>query len=198
MSNIAIYCEKVSSNNLSLAIKTQNAIFPKENGALNLKASADTKFVEEVYGKNYRKSVDFWICKNENGETMGITGIYVYVEYPEDAWCGWFGIVPEKQRMGYGKKLFQWTIEKAREMGFKNFRLYTGLVENDIAVELYRKVGMVEEKYVAEDMKDEKIVIFSKSLTAKDPEKFGSKMLFLKKQEEIQRRAKELALKLGR
>jgi GNAT superfamily N-acetyltransferase len=192
-----INCEKVAPNNLELAIKTQNHIFPNENGALNLKAAADAKFIEEVYGKNYRKSVDFWICKDEKGEAVGITGIYAYVEYPEDAWCGWFGIVPEKQGIGYGKELFAWTIEKAKEMGFKNFRLYTDLVENDVASELYRKVGMIEEEYTAEDMGEERIVIFSKSLISKKSEGFGNKNLFLKKQEEIQKRAQEVVFRLS-
>lgn len=35
-----INCEKVTVDNLQLAIETQNHIFPNENGALNLKASA--------------------------------------------------------------------------------------------------------------------------------------------------------------
>lgn len=184
-------CEKVTNENLDLAIKIQNTIFPNENGALNLKASADKKFIEDVYGKDYRKSVDFWICKSEDGQPLGITGIYSYVEYPNDAWCGWFGIMPEMQGKGYGRKLFSWTMEKAKEMGFENFRLYTDLEDNDIAAGLYRKFEMIEEEYIAEDMGEEKIVIFSKSLTLKKSEGFGNKNLFLKKQGEIQRRANE-------
>jgi len=192
MNDRKIICEKVIEDNLELAIKIQKAIFPKENGALNLKASANDNFVEEVYGKNYRKSVDFWVCRDEQKNPVGITGIYSYVEYPDEAWCGWFGILPEKQKMGYGKKLFSWTMEKAKEMGFNNFRLYTDLEDNNIAAGLYRKFEMIEEPYVAEDMGEEKIVIFSKSLSFEKPDVFGDKMLFLKKQEEIQKRATEI------
>ncbi|MEI8059959.1 MAG: GNAT family N-acetyltransferase [Ferruginibacter sp.] len=187
-----INCEKVSKDNIELAIKIQNTIFPKENGALNLKASADKNMIEKVYGKNYRKSVDFWICKDEQNEPIGITGIYSYVEYPEDAWCGWYGVLPNQQGKGYGKTLFIWTIEKAKEMGFKNFRLYTDLIDNTTAVNLYRKVGMIEEPYTTEDMGDEKIVIFSKNLISNTTEKFGDRNLSLKKQGEIQKRAKEI------
>ena len=187
--------EKVTKDNLDVAIKTQNAIFPKENGALNLKASADEAFIEKVYGKNFRESVDFWICKNSNDEAVGITGIYAYEEYPEDAWCAWYGVIPNEQGKGYGKKILLWTMETAKEMGFENFRLYTDLDDNNIAVELYRKVGMIEEPYVAEDMGSEKIVIFSKSLNSPVTEKFGNKNLSLLKQEEIQERAKKLGEK---
>lgn len=187
-----IIFEKVTKDNLDLAIKTQNAIFPKENGALNLKASADEEFIEKVYGKNFRESVDFWLCKNTSGEAVGITGIYAYAEYPKDAWCGWYGVMPNQQGKGYGKNILLWTMEKAKEMGFENFRLYTDLEDNNIAVELYRKVGMIEEPYVAEDMGDEKTMIFSKSLHSDETEKFGNKNLSLLKQAEIQKRAKEL------
>ncbi|EKD58488.1 MAG: hypothetical protein ACD_56C00114G0004 [uncultured bacterium] len=195
MNDKKIICERIVPENLDLAIKIQRDVFPKENGALNLKASADKSFIEHVYGKNYRKSVDFWICKDELGCPVGITGIYAYVEYPNDAWCGWFGILPEKQGQGYGKRLFQWTMAKAKEMGFINFRLYTDLEENNVAAELYRKVGIIEESYDEEDMGEEKIVIFSKSLAQENTEKFGKKNLFLKKQAAIQERAQQIYTK---
>lgn len=187
-----IICELVEKNNVDLAIRTQTAIFPNESGALNLMAAADKDLIEEVYGKNYRKSIDFWLAKNGNSEIVGITGIYSYVEYPDEAWCAWYGILPEQQGLGYGKALLYWTMDKAREMGFKNFRLYTDLEDNKTATELYRKVGMTEEVYTGEDMGNEKTVIFSISLFSEPVEKFGSKNLFLKKQEEIQKRAKEI------
>lgn len=190
MDSNCIMCEKITTGNIDLAIKTQHTIFPHEDGSLNLKASADKKLIEEVYGKNYRKSVDFWLCKNQNNKIIGITGIYSYIEYPDCAWCGWFGILPEYQGKGFGKKLFLWTMEKAKEMGFKSFHLYTDLEDNKTAVELYRKIGMIEESYITEDMSPEKIVIFSKDLYSDFTEKFGNKNLFLKKQEDIQNRAK--------
>jgi predicted acetyltransferase len=189
MNNISISCEKVGLSNLELAIKIQKTIFPKENGSLNLKASVDKSLVENVYGRNFSKSVDFWICKNEKNNHIGITGTYSYLDYPEDAWCGWYGILPENRERGYGKKLLLWTMEKAKEMGFENFRLYTDLVDNSNAVELYRKLGMVEESYTAEDMGNEKIIIFSKNLYSNNIEKIGHRLLSLKKQEEIQKRA---------
>ncbi len=188
-----IICDKVSKENINLAIEIQHTIFPKENDALNLKASADKSLITEVYGNNFRKSVDFWICKDENNIPIGITGIYSYFEYPDDAWCGWYGILPQYQGMGYGKELLLWTMAKAKEMGYKNFRLYTDLIDNQVAVDLYRKIGMIEESYVAEDMGNEKTMIFSKSLTSSVTKKFGNKKLFLKKQAEVQNRSKQLS-----
>jgi hypothetical protein len=53
MNDSLIHFEKVVPDNLDLAIKTQHSIFPKENGALNLKASADEKYIKEVYEENH-------------------------------------------------------------------------------------------------------------------------------------------------
>lgn len=186
-------CEKITANNIDLAIKIQNEIFPNENGALNLICSFDKKKKKQIYGKQWRETTDFYICKI-NGIPVGITGIYVYFEYPQDAWCGWYGVLPEYQRQGYGKKTLLWTIDKAKKMGLKNFRLYTDLDDNKKAVELYRKVGMIEENYTAENMSPEKIVIFSKSLILDKTEKWGNKILFLKEQEEMQEKAKNFNL----
>lgn len=184
--------EKVTKNNLKLAIKIQNEIFPTENGALNLTASTDENFKKETYGKNARESLIFWICKNNN-IPIGITGIYVYSQYPQDAWCGWYGVLPKYRKQGHGKEIFLWTISKAKNMGLKNFHLYTDLEDNKIAVGLYRSVGMIEENYTAEDMGNEKILIFSISLTSKKTNKWNNKNLFLKWQENLQEKAKSLS-----
>lgn len=189
---IFIKCEKVEKDNVELAINTQRTIFPKEDGALNLRASADESLIEKVYGEGAREKVTFWLCKNKKGDIVGITGIYAYFEYPDDAWLAWYGVLPEKRGQGYGKSILSWTMAKAREMGYKKFRLYTDLEDNGVAVELYRKMGMIEEPYEAEDLGEDKTFIFSKSLVSEKTEKLGNKILFLKKQIEIQERGGEL------
>lgn len=181
--------EKVTPKNLDLAIKIQNKIFPNENGALNLAASTNEKLKKEIYGKNARESVAFWVCK-ENEVPIGITGIYIMFKYPKDAWCGWFGVLPQFQGKGFGKKIFLWTMNKAKYMGLENFHLYTDLEDNKIAVKLYRSVGMIEEPYTAENMSPEKIVIFSKNLVSDKNKKWGNKNLLLKWQEKLQEKSK--------
>ncbi|EKE20948.1 MAG: GCN5-related N-acetyltransferase [uncultured bacterium] len=196
MNDSILKYEKVSMDNLKLAIEIQNTIFPTENGALNLITYVDRSKIKEICeNKSFRDVLDGWICKDETDEVVGITGIYSYFEYPQDAWCGWYGVLPEKQGKGYRKKILSWTMEKAREMGYKNFRLYTDLESNNAAVQLYRKIGMIEEPYVAEDMGSEQIIIFSKSLISEETKKFGNKNLFLLEQEGIQNKAEEFIKK---
>lgn len=75
-------------------------------------------------------------------------------------------------------------MDKAKELGFKNFRLYTDVVDNNIAANLYRKMGMIEEEYVKEILR-EKYTIFSKSLILDRVEKWNNRMLFFEEQEKI-------------
>lgn len=179
MNNPFIKCEKVNKNNLAEAIKVQKIIFPNENGEVNLKDSLSC--TSEIVQKQIFK---YWLCKEKSNNIVGITGIYSIHQYPEDAWCGWFGILPEYRNKKYGETLFLWTMEKAKGMGFKYFRLYTNLIDNKNAVNLYRKIGMIEEKYTREILKD-KYVIFSKSLISDKVEKWDNEIIFLKEQEKL-------------
>lgn len=189
MTNQELTFEQVTAKNIDRATRIQNSIFPEENGFLNFKCSIDEDFYKKLFNGNVREKMTFWICKNLNEEDVGITGIYSYFEYPDDAWLGWYGVLAKHQRKGYGKKILLWTMDESRKMSFKNFRLYTDLIDNNVAVELYRKVGMIEEPYLAEDMEDEKIYIFSKSLNSNPSEQLGHKILFLKEQESVQNKA---------
>jgi GNAT superfamily N-acetyltransferase len=191
MDEPTIECEQITADNVDLAIKIQNEIFPSENGALNLICSIDKKMKAEIIGKHWRERANDYICR-VGDVPVGITGIYVYTEYPEDGWCGWYGILPEFQGQGYGKKLLLWTMGRAKEMGLKNFRLYTDLKDSETAVNLYREIGMIEEPYTAEKLSLDNTTIFSKSLVSDKTERWNNKFLFLKQQEDLQEKAKFL------
>ena len=180
--------EKVTNNNLELAIEVQRNIFPNEDGTINLKICADPSLVKKYYGKkeNFRQIFVSWICKDDEYKPIGITGIYSYFEYPQDAWLSWFGVLPEHRELGYGERILKWTMNKSKKLGFNNLRLYTDLKDNFKAVELYKKIEMIKEPYTVEEI-DGDIFIFSKSLISDKTEQFGNHILFLKEQEEIQK-----------
>ena len=100
--------EKITYDNLELACKIQNTIFPEEDARQN--------FIEQINQDPYRKEQDYSIVYVDN-EPIGVTGIYSYHEYPESAWLGWFGILNEYRNKGYGKKALEKTIELAKEKG---------------------------------------------------------------------------------
>lgn len=50
--------------------------------------------------------MDYYIVFH-NDIPIGVTGIYSYHEYPDDAWLGWFGILDK-----YRNKRLWWTSSR--------------------------------------------------------------------------------------
>lgn len=168
--------ERIDIDNLELACKIQNEIFPEEDGRQN--------FVEQINKDPYRKEQDYYIVY-VNDTPVGVTGIYSYHEYPESAWLGWFGILEKYRHNGYGKMALDKTIELAKEKQYTRFRLYTDEFATD-AHKLYESRGLIKEEYDNPDDKDNyidaRIFIYSKSLNAEPLEKWNNKILGLKEQ----------------
>ena len=169
---------KIEKDNLELACKIQNDIFPEEDGRQN--------FIDQINKNPYRKELDYSIVYLDD-IPIGVTGIYSYNEYPDDAWLGWFGILKEYRRKGYGRRTLNKTIDLAKEKGYKNFRVYTDEYAKE-AHNLYKSIGMISEPYDREDDKDEyfiaDIYIYSISLTSEKIELWNNKLLGLKEQGE--------------
>ena len=169
---------KITNDNLEVACKVQNEIFPEEDAREN--------FIECINKDPYRKELDYRIVYL-NDKPIGVTGIYSYHEYPDDAWLGWFGILDEYRKQGYGGLVLDKTIELAKEKGYKSFRLYTDEYAKS-AHKLYESRGMIKEAYDREDDKDEyfiaDIFVYSVSLTADEVEPWNNKFLGLKEQGE--------------
>lgn len=169
---------RISNDNLELACNIQNNIFPEEDARQN--------FIEQINHDPYRKEMDYYIVYFEN-EPIGVTGIYSYHEYPNTAWLGWFGILNNYRKNGYGGIVLDKTIELARKKGYKEFRLYTD--EYAISAhKLYESRNLIKEQYDNPDDKDEffiaDVYIYSISLTDKPIDLWNNKILGLKEQGE--------------
>ena len=170
--------QKITNENLELACEIQNTIFPEEDAREN--------FIEQINKDSYRKEMDYYIVFVEN-TPIGVTGIYAYHEYPDDAWLGWFGVLKDYRRNGYGGIILDKTIELAKQKGYKNFRLYTDETAKS-AHKLYESRGMVKELYDNPDDKNEyfdyEIYVYSRSLTNEPIDLWNNKVLGLKEQGE--------------
>lgn len=170
--------EKVTKKNLVKAIKIQNRIFPLEDGVDDLNEAVNKK-------NKYFDFLEYYLI--QNGEYyVGITGLYSHKEYPEDAWVGWFGILPAFRRQGYGLKAMEYIKQKAKRLGFKALRLYTDEQYNHISTILFEKFGMTKELYTAEKGKYYQVgdmLIYSISLTNEPVKPWKNKMLFLEDHE---------------
>lgn len=168
---------EVDSNNLDLAVKIQNIIFPLEDGRQN--------YIEGITNNPYRKEMVNYIAYGDE-IPVGVVGLYSYNEYPNDAWLSWFGVLEEYRHKGYGSKMFDFFETLSLEKGYTSIRVYTN-DEFDKAILLYEKKEMIKEFYKNE-LESEEInsgtIIYSKSLTKEKAEKWNNKFLGLTMQSE--------------
>ena len=74
----------------------------------------------------YTKPMRYWVAVNEHGEVCGITGLYNESKDDDDTiWLCWFCVDPKYRGQGLGRKLLEFSEEKARSYGKKYLRLYT-------------------------------------------------------------------------
>jgi len=168
---------KVDKNNVNTAHEIEMVIFPEYDSLNN--------YLDSL--KEGAKGEYFLI--RENGVNVGITGIYSYNEFPDDAWLGWFGFLPEYRGKGYGKLAMDFFENLARERGFKYARLYTDTFNNDKAKGFYAHLGYFEERYINEaDPASLKypISIFSKSLYDEECPLWNNRDIHFTKQVEKQ------------
>ena len=112
---------------------------------MNILASLDRElFIEKTNLFYPDDKIKYYLAYMEE-KIIGMTGLYI--EGNNEAWLGWFGILPQLRNQGYGKLLLEETIKIAKNNGHKVLRLYTDKKENATAIKLYEKLGFTGEKY---------------------------------------------------
>lgn len=172
----------VDFTNYKKAIEIQNTVFPNEDGTINILASLDRELFIKKTGIDYGEDNVKYYIVYDNNEEVGITGLYNYDSI--SAWLAWFGVLPDKRRKSYGKRILEKTMELAKQKGFKTMRLYTDAIENADAIKLYKKLGFVGEKYSAEELLYD-CYIYSKSLNDEKVDLWNNKLLGLSEQSQL-------------
>ena len=172
----------VDFTNYKKAIEIQNTVFPNEDGTINILASLDRELFIKKTGIDYGDDNVKYYIVYDNNEEVGITGLYNYDSI--SAWLAWFGVLPNKRRKSYGKRILEKTMELAKQKGFKTMRLYTDAIENADAIKLYKKLGFVGEKYSAEELLYD-CYIYSKSLNDEKVDLWNNKLLGLSEQSQL-------------
>lgn len=170
---------------LSDAIKLQKRLFPLESGKADLTLGANGKTAEN------QSLLKYWLAQ-KGSEIIGIVGIYAYKDYPKDAWLGWFGVDEKYRKKGIGGALFDFAVQKAKELKFQSLRLYTDDQDNADAVLFYEKKGMISEKYTNEQdswFQLGNTLIFSLSLDKKECKLWNNKYLALNIHENLNTKA---------
>lgn len=175
-----INVKKVTSSTIEDAIYLQATIFPTEICTTDL-----TNTIENIRPA-YQERQEYYV--GYVGETpVGITGLYSFIEHPNDVWIGWFGIHPDHRKKHYATQLFNFTMNLAKSYGYETLRLFTDTEYNKEAIMLYKKMGMQEEIYqnpLDKHKRYDTTIVLSMSLNNKPLKLWNSKNLFLLDHEE--------------
>lgn len=170
--------EEINKDNIKVAAKLQYIIFPN--------SSAYSVYKSNISGK-YKDFYVGYIAYIDN-EPIGVTGLYEIPEYTDTVWLSWFGIKKKYRKLGYGKKILDYTIEMAKRYNKKYLRLYTFEIWNSEAQDFYKKYMDIGEYYFNdkehEDIFDGKPKIFSISLCEERVELWNNKFINISKDED--------------
>jgi len=110
-----------------------------------LLASLDTTRYKKICAANEVRTVSYWVAKDiKSGKVIGLTGIYTEDE-DESCWLGWFCIDEEYRGKEFGKRLLEFSIEQAKNMGKKYLHVYTYKAKRfKTAITMYKQYGFVE------------------------------------------------------
>ena len=169
--------EEINKNNIKVAARLQYEIFPN--------SSAYSVYKSKITGQIKNLYIGYIAYIRDN--PIGVTGIYEIPEYSDTAWLSWFGIKKEYRKLGYGKQIFDYTIEMAKVNNKKYLRLYTFEIWNNEA-QAFCKRNMDLEEYYYNDKENKDIFegkpkIFSISLCDEKVELWNNKFIDISKDE---------------
>lgn len=112
----------------------------------------DYKIAESHYKDFINKKSDTWkderfweyFLVKDGNNSIGLTGLYNSKNQNiDEVWCGWYGVISKERGKGFGRSILIWTIDRARKLGYKKFRLWTTTdTDEKNAQDLYDKLGL--------------------------------------------------------
>jgi len=171
--------EELNKSNLKIAAKIQYEIFPKASGYSIYKSF--------VNGKNEHFYISYLAYFED--KPVGVVGLYEMPEYQDTVWVSWFGLLKEYRHMGFGKQIFDFIKQKAKDLKKKYLRLYTYEVWNNEAQEFYKRNMDIGEYYYNDKEKHKGVFegkpkIFSSSLCDEKVELWNNKFINISEEDD--------------
>lgn len=140
--------EPLSHETLDEAINLINRVFPYQTliERFSLRASLfkDYWFYKIGFWLARVTQLNYWVAIEERSkQVIGTTGLYCYSKDEAEAyWLAWLCVDPACRGQGIGKKLLDFSVDKAKAAGKRFLRLYTSTDPNEAAAQiLYEKYG---------------------------------------------------------
>lgn len=141
----------VTQESFDETLKLLNKVFKtfteEENPFVWYKVSLDPgKHADFMKTKGVRDVRYFSVIDKANKKVIGATGLYHLLrETPETVWLGFYCLDEKYRGQGIGKKILEWTVDKARNEGNTLLKLYTSPNEElEKAQEIYKKFGFIK------------------------------------------------------
>lgn len=170
--------EQINKDNIKVAAKLQYNIFPDSSAYSVYKSSISGECKDFYVG---------YIAYIDN-EPIGVSGLYEIPGYTDTVWLSWFGIKKKYRKLGYGKKILDYTIEMAKGYNKKYLRLYTFEIWNKEAQDFYKKYMDIGEYYYNDkehkEIFDGKPKIFSISLCEEKVDLWDNRFIDISKDED--------------
>ena len=171
--------EELNENNLKIAAKIQYEIFPKASGYSIYKS-----FVNGTIKDFYISYLAYFEDK-----PVGVIGLYEMPECQDTVWASWFGLLKEYRHIGFGKQIFDFIKQKAKDLKKKYLRLYTYEVWNNEAQEFYKRNMDIGEYYYNDKEKYKEVFegkpkIFSSSLCDEKVELWNNKFINISEEDD--------------
>ena len=141
--------QALSRSTLSSAIELANLVFPYqkllERADLAFRLSLTSGWIPKLILRLASVAeARYWVALNEDGDVIGVTGLYKYLKDRDDSlWLGWTCVSPIARGNGIGGQLVDFAIAKARSEGKKFLKLYTSNHPNEATAQyLYERRGL--------------------------------------------------------
>ena len=148
---------KLDKDNYPYVLDIKHKLFPESNS-------------DEDYTKYFNNEVksNYYLILKDNSPCATI-GWYDFDNTGENAFVGWFAVLPEFQKQGIGKKALEHIIQEVVSLNYSYLRVYTDKVENFASTKLYDKTFDAREDYTYPDKigKTNNFVVYTKFLTTK-------------------------------
>lgn len=166
-----ITTREVTKDNVEAAIDIGVKVFgepDREGITKEFRAAAGVQPEKDIAERDLEMVDLHYYIFAKDGTDIGIIGHNKVKNHDDDAWLGWFGILPEHRGGGIARIVFNQAYDIASaQPGVKTVRFYvTTEPEYQIAYKMYERMGFKTEPY-RPDAKDaaSMVTVFSKAVS---------------------------------
>lgn len=148
---------KLYKDNYEKVLSIKHFAFPESNS-------------DEDYLKYFNNEVkaNYYLLEMD-GNPCATIGWYDFDERNENAFVGWFAVLPDYQNKKIGTRALEYIINEVKSLGYQYLRVYTDKVVNYVSTKLYDKMFDIKEEYTYPDKigKTGNFIVYTKFLTDK-------------------------------